>query len=104
MKKFGLLGLMTNPLCGHAESVHTLRTAIGKTITGVTLGPDDEALHVVFTDGSKIKLFDDGQSSCESRYMRTDDMLTEYVGSQLLGADIKEGPEEKDENGEIHEV
>lgn len=64
--------------------------AIGKKITEVRLGADD-ALHFTFDDGSKLKLFDDGQTDSESRYMTTDDNLSEFIGATLLGAEIKPG-------------
>lgn len=76
---------------------------IGKTITALTMG-DDEALHFIFEDGTKLRLFDDGQLCCESRYMRTDDNLKEYVGAKLLGAEIKDAPCIPMEVGEEHEV
>ena len=96
------MGVMLNMLGGNAESVDAFTGAIGKIIAELNLGQDD-ALHFVFDDGSKIKLFDDGQSCCESRYMRTDDNLEDFVGAKLLGAEIKEAPSEPDEYGE-HEV
>jgi len=85
------MGVMINYLAGNADSVDAFTSAMNKTITALSLG-DDDALHFAFDDGSKIKLFDDGQSCCESRYMRTDDNLADYVGAQLLGAEIKEAP------------
>ena len=85
------MGVMLSMLGGNAASVEAFTGAIGKTIAALTLGEDD-ALHFTFDDGSKIKIFDDGQSCCESRYMRTDDKLEEYVGAKLLGAEIKEAP------------
>lgn len=85
------LGVMISMLGGNAEPVAAFTSAVGKTITSLTLG-DDDALHFVFNDGSKMKLFDDGQSCCESRYMRTDDDLAEFIGAKLLGAEIKEAP------------
>jgi hypothetical protein len=96
------MGVMINYLAGNADSVDAFTAAINKTITALSLG-DDDALHFAFDDGSKIKLFDDGQSCCESRYMRTDDNLADYVGAQLLGAEIKEAPSVPAEYEE-HEV
>ena len=98
------MGVMLSMLGGNADSVDAFKGAMGKTIAGLTLGADD-ALHFVFDDGSKMKLFDDGQSCCESRYMRTDDNLAEFVGAKLLGAEIKGAPPVKDDDdyGE-HEV
>jgi len=96
-KGFSMLG-------GSADSVDAFNGAVGKTIAGLTLSTDN-ALHFVFDDGSKMRLFDDRQSCCESRYMRTDDNLAEFVGAKLLGAEIKEAPPMKvdDDYGE-HEV
>lgn len=101
MKNLGL-GVILNSLYQTTDSADAFAGAIGKTIADLTLGNDD-ALHFVFSDGSKLKLFDDGQSCCESRYMRTDDELSDYVGAKLLGAEIKEAPN-IDAEYERHEV
>ncbi len=89
-------------LGGNAESVAAFTGALGKTIAALRLG-DDDALHFEFSDGSKMKLSDDGQMCCETRYMRTDDNLADYVGAKFLGAEIKDAPDEYGEYGE-HEV
>ena len=96
------MGVMLNMLGGNADSVAAFTGAVGKTIAALRLG-DDDALHFEFSDGTKMKLADEGQSCCESRYMRTDDNLSEFVGAKLLGAEIKEAPSLPDEYGE-HEV
>jgi hypothetical protein len=92
------IGVMLGMLGGNADSVAAFTGAIGKTISALRLG-DDDALHFEFNDGSKLKLSDDGQSCCETRYMRTDDNLAEYVGAKLLGAEIKEAPDVNDQDG-----
>lgn len=96
------IGVMLGMLGGNADSVAAFTGAVGKTIAALRLG-DDDALHFEFSDGSKMKLSDEGQSCCEHRYMRTDDDLADYVGAKLLGAEIKEAPNQPDEWGE-HEV
>lgn len=101
MEQLGM-GVMLRALGGNAESVASFTGAVGKTIAALRLG-DDDALHFEFSDGSKMKLSDEGQSCCENRYMRTDDDLGYYVGAKLLGAEVKEAPNEPDEYGE-HEV
>lgn len=93
-----MLGMLT----GNEDSVNAFKSALGKTIAKLWLG-DDDALHFVFTDGSKIKLADEGQSCCEERYMRTDDDLSDYIGAKLLGALVKPAPNEPVKYGE-HEV
>ena len=103
-KHLGMV-VMIGLLGGDAESVEAFRGAVGKTITALTLNESDEdnALHFTFADGSKLKLFDDGQSCCESRYMRTDDDLSAYIGAALISAEVREGPNIEDTYGE-HEV
>lgn len=96
------IGVMLQNLCGNADSVAAFTGAIGKTIAALQLGADD-ALHFEFSDGTKMRLSDEGQSCCETRYMRTDDNLTDYVGAKLLGAEIKEAPSIQYEYG-AHEV
>jgi hypothetical protein len=90
-------------LSGNEDSVNAFRNALNKKITALSLGYDD-ALHFTFEDGYKMRLFDDGQSCCESRYMRTDDDLDWYVGSVLLGAEIREAPDIADDDSNVHEV
>lgn len=94
---------MLRSIYGNENSVAVLTAALGKTFTSITLGTDD-ALHFVFDDGTKIKLADEGQSCCESRYMRTDDNLAEFVGAQFLGAEIKDAPSIEDDKYGEHEV
>lgn len=97
------IGVMIKMLSGNKESVDAFTSVIGKKIVSLSLG-DDDALHFEFADGSKIKIFDDGQTCCESRYMRTDDDLGFFIGSELLGAEIKDGPSIDDGFDEVHDV
>jgi hypothetical protein len=87
----------------YASQLPFLRS-VGKMIVGLRLG-DDDALHFMFDDGTGIKMFDDGQSCCESRYMLTDDKLEEHVGAKLIGAIIKTaGRVDTEEEYNVHEV
>jgi len=97
------MGVMLGMLGGNADSVTAFTGAVGKTISALRLGDDDDALHFEFDDGTKMKLSDEGQSCCELRYMRTDDNLADFVGAKLLGAELKEAPGIETE-GEYHEV
>lgn len=76
-------------------------SAVGKYIQAIEI--HDSELRLTFGDGSRIKLFDDGQSCCEHRYMTCDDDLSYYIGAQLLDAEIKDAPDAEDEYG-VHEV
>jgi len=93
---------MINELFGsHGGDV--LQAAIGKQIVSLALGEDD-ALHFVFQDGTKIKLWDDGQSCCELRYMTTDDDLSKFIAAPLLDIEVADGPTTPDKYGEPHET
>ena len=98
------MGVMLNMLGGNEDSVIAYTGALNKIIKDVRLDQDDNSLRFVFNDESKIKLFDNGQSCCESRYMHTDDDLAYHIGAQLLKAEIKEAPDQPDEYGDVHEV
>ena len=96
------MGVLIGMLAGNSESVAAFTGALGKTISGLRLGEDD-ALHFEFSDGTKIKLFDDDQACCELRYMRTDDDLAAFIGAVLEDAEIKDAPDAEEEYG-THEV
>lgn len=84
-----------------------MEAVIGKTIASLRLDPayngGDGGLLFAFTDGTGIALYDDGRSCCENRYMNTDDDLAAFVGAQLVGADVRDGPNIDDEYG-AHEM
>ena len=98
------LGAMIRRVFGNQNSGNALAESLNKQISKLTL--EDAALRFTFTDGTKIQLTDMGQSCCESRYMRTDDDPSYYVGAILLDAEIKEVPNGPDESyiGGEHEV
>jgi hypothetical protein len=83
--------------------MENLNKYVGKVIESVVLGSDD-ALHFVFADGTKMKLWDDGQSCCESRYMMTDDNLLFYSGTVLVNVEVRDAPDTTDEYDNVHEV
>ena len=96
------IGVLLHRMGGNEESVNAFRSAIGKTITLIVLG-DDDVIRISFNDGTKIKLADEGQSCCESRYMRTDDDLSQFVGAKLNSGELRQAPDVEDEYGS-HEV
>jgi hypothetical protein len=77
------LRVMIGLLSGNESSVEAFTPALGKKISSLTLS--DNAIHFVMADGYKMKLWDNGQSCCEQRYMSTDDDLNSYIGSTLMG-------------------
>lgn len=103
---------MLNWLGGNKETVESFTGSVGKKISALELmkgdtekyyAPADE-LVFTFADGSKMRMWDNGQSCCEERYMHTDDDLAAFVGTTLMDGEIKEGPEREGEYGDVHEV
>lgn len=90
------------------ETVAALLAAIDKKIASICLDqsreqwPEDN-LVFRFDDGSGIRIYDDGQSCCEHRYMTTDDDLQAFVGAKLVEAAKQAAANQPDEWGE-HEV
>lgn len=95
------LGVMIQSLGGNEETVKAITSSLGKVIEKVSL--NDNKLIFQFTDDTELKMFDDGQSCCESRYMRTDDDLSEFAGATLLDFELKSAPNIKDEYG-VHQI
>lgn len=94
--------LAMNLLWGDAKSLEKLKPAVGDKIREIAI--TDNALVLTFARGSlealndcpaqRARIWDSGQSCCESRYMHCDDDLSKYVGARFLGAAVRPGPEE----------
>jgi hypothetical protein len=94
------IGAMLGMLSDNGGTGEAVRACIGKRLASVT-GNDE--LRLGFEDGAVLRLWDDGQSCCENRYMSTDDDLSYFVGAEFVGAEVLDAPNEPDEYGE-HEV
>lgn len=82
------IGVMINMLSGYREEeVDILRESVGKEIKGLSVS--DDALKLSF-DTHTLRIYDDGQSCCEYRYMRCDDDLDGFVGATFMGADQRD--------------
>lgn len=95
-------GVMLAELSGNADSAGSMTADIGQRITSLELSDDE--LRIWLASGAALVLHDEGQSCCELRYMRTDDTLADFVGSTLLGAEVRDAPEQTGPYGEVHEV
>lgn len=93
------IGAMLHQLGGGSE--HSASEYYGRKITAAEI--TDDRLTLSLDDGKKIAIWDNGQSCCESRYMRTDDDVKSLVGHKLTRIEAKDAPTEADEYGE-HEV
>jgi len=74
----------------------------GKKIAYASLA--DDTLTIKFDDNTTIRIWDDGQSCCEFRYMRSDDDPKTLVGGILQKIEAKKhkkGPGEYDTEHEI---
>ena len=95
------VGVILNQLGGGDESARVFGAAIGKRI--ITMRLSSDVLTIRLADGTSVALKDDGQSCCESRYMRTDDDLADFDGATLIGGETRDAPDVND-GGECHEV
>jgi hypothetical protein len=84
------LGVMIGMLGGNEKTVAAVKSSLGKTILSAWL--KDDVLRLTFTDGTTLKLWDDGQSCCESRYMVCDADLPAFTGATLVNIELREGP------------
>lgn len=64
---------------------------------------DDERMIITFEDGVSIKIFDDGQSCCENRYITCDDDVSCLVGGKLIKIESSEDGESDGDYDEVHE-
>ena len=101
MSKLGF-GVMIRRLGGNASTVGAYHKAMGQVIESVRL-VDDE-LRIRFVGGDSLKVSDEGQSCCESRYMKTDYNLEDFAGATLQSMELKEAPRNESEDGDCHEV
>jgi hypothetical protein len=88
----------------YKEAIKILEESKEKKIAALSI-TEEEALHFTFEDGSKIRVFDDGQSCCEHRYMRTDDVLENFVGATLVEIELRNVPNENSpDDYDEHEI
>jgi hypothetical protein len=74
----------------------------GAVIKSVIMDEDEIALGF---EGGTLRLWDDGQNCCESRYMRTDDDIQSLIGQRFVGWSVKDGPDLwHGVNDEVHET
>ena len=87
------LGVMLGMLGGNESTVNAHNAAKGKVIKAISLDEEgDGHLNLDFEDGTGVRIYDDGRSCCESRYMQTDDDLQVFVGATLTGCRVQDAP------------
>jgi hypothetical protein len=94
------VGAMLHQLGGGSE--HSSDEYKGKIISSIEI--KDNSLYISFESGEKIRVYDDGQSCCEYRYMTCDDDLQYLVGKSLVHIASKDAPDMQDDHDEVHEV
>ena len=95
------ISTMSHMMSGNQETVEALQKGVNQQISSLSIKEENEdGLVFEFANGYKMRIFDNGQSCCEHRYMHTDDDLSYFVGATLLDAEIKDGPDEEREYGE----
>ena len=95
------MGVMLGILGGNEETVNSIKSSLNKTIEKVEL--DGDNLIISFTDNTTLMIWDGGQSCCESRYMTTDDDLSDFNGATLLDFELK-SVDDVDDGYDVHEI
>lgn len=99
---------MLQMLGGNKDSVDAFKSSVGKMITELKIDKEmsEDSLVFTFEDETKMRLYDAGQSCCESRYLHTDDDLGTFIGSKLIDARILDAPDATDDDDldDVHEV
>ena len=70
------------------KELNELSDLIGLTIARIHL-EEGYKLILAFTNGNAVRIKDQFSLCCESRFMRTDDDLTDIIGGRILGIEIK---------------
>lgn len=89
------IGAMLHMLSGGSK--HSSEEYVGKVVENAYI--DEDKLYIDFEDGTKIRIYDDGQSCCESRYMHCDDNPAALIGGSWIAAEIADGPTEEGDYG-----
>lgn len=109
------MGAMIALMSGGGDTPRALEEAYGKTIADVRMeegdsgfyGHEDEdtyaGLEFAFDDETALRVWDAGQSCCESRFMTTEDDLGLYAGADLLSIEVRD-VQENDLHGEVQEI
>lgn len=82
------------PHCGKVLLPFMYAVALNEPIKHVFLGDTlgDDCLFIELPSGS-LRVWDDGQSCCESRYATTDDELDTFAGAKLVGIELVNVPD-----------
>lgn len=94
------LVVMIRELSGYGDTAEIYKEIEGKVIKNAEFKND--SLYLTFDNG-KVRLFDNGQSCCERRYITCDDSACFLVGNKFTGIKLKMAPNKEDEYGE-HEI
>lgn len=76
----------------------------GRKINNAVLDKQDNEVRLTFDDGVTIRIWDNGQSCCERRYIICDDNLSDLNGKTLADISVLEVEERRMGYGEYHDT
>lgn len=92
------ISTMLHMMSGNQETVEALQKGVNQQISSLSIKEENEdGLVFEFANGYKMRIFDNGQSCCEHRYMHTDDDLSYFVGATLLDAELRDGGSQEED-------
>lgn len=85
------MGVMIRRLRGDSPA-EAVAQVIGQRLVEATLDKANEAL-CLRVRGGTLRIVDDGQSCCESRYITCDDDLASFAGAEVQSIEVAAGPD-----------
>lgn len=95
------MGAMLHMLSG--GSPKSAQDYYGRVIKTAVFNKGADDVRITFADGVTVRIWDNGRSCCENRYMTCDDSLSDLNGKTLAEINVKPGSETRDDYAE-HEI
>lgn len=93
---------MIQRLFGNSGTAAAVQSSIGKKLKSIKLNGDNVVC--AFDDGAWLRLWDNGQSCCESRYVTSDDNDKDFAGHTLVNVEIREAAKHDVNEYTEHEI
>ncbi len=94
------MGVMISRLSGLDKKSECVQPFLGKAIESLAILGDYLLIGV---GGKTIRVWDDGQSCCETRYLHSDDKPQDFIGATLVDFTLQDAPD-REGGYDTHEV
>lgn len=81
------VGVMLGMFSDGGKTSEAVTKSVGKVISDIKL-VNEFNLELTFVDNTTLRLWDNGQSCCEHRYMVAEDDLSYFIGSSFMTVEV----------------